>query len=74
MQGTLRVWSVGQHYFPRESAERIYTPGTARDHGYRLSLFDGDRFAGRSVLDVGAFDGFYSFLAERRGAARRRCR
>jgi tRNA (mo5U34)-methyltransferase len=29
-----------------------------------------DRFAGRSVLDVGAFDGFYSFLAERRGARR----
>jgi tRNA (mo5U34)-methyltransferase len=25
---------------------------------------------GRSVLDVGAWDGFYSFLAERRGAAR----
>jgi len=29
-----------------------------------------DRFAGRSVLDVGAFDGFYSFLAEARGARR----
>ena len=27
-------------------------------------------FAGRSVLDVGAFDGFYSFLAEARGARR----
>ncbi len=27
-------------------------------------------FAGRSVLDVGAWDGFFSFLAERRGAAR----
>lgn len=26
--------------------------------------------AGRSVLDVGAWDGFYSFEAERRGAAR----
>jgi predicted RNA methylase len=29
-----------------------------------------DRFAGRSVLDVGAFDGSYSFLAEARGARR----
>ena len=29
-----------------------------------------DRFAGRSVLDIGAFDGFYSFLAEARGARR----
>jgi len=27
-------------------------------------------FAGRSVLDIGAFDGYYSFLAERGGAAR----
>ena len=31
-------------------------------------MLDADRFAGRSVLDVGAFDGFYSFLAEARGA------
>jgi tRNA (mo5U34)-methyltransferase len=29
-----------------------------------------DRFAGRSVLDIGAFDGFYSFLAEVRGGRR----
>jgi tRNA (mo5U34)-methyltransferase len=29
-----------------------------------------DRLAGRSVLDIGAFDGFYSFLAEARGARR----
>jgi tRNA (mo5U34)-methyltransferase len=27
-------------------------------------------FAGRSVLDIGAWDGYYSFLAERQGAAR----
>ena len=51
-------------------APGVYTPGIARDHGYRMGLFDRDRFAGRSVLDVGAFDGFYSFLAERRGASR----
>jgi tRNA (mo5U34)-methyltransferase len=48
----------------------IYTPGLARDHGYRLPVLGAERFAGRSVLDVGAFDGFYSFLAERRGARR----
>lgn len=29
-----------------------------------------DDLAGRTVLDVGAWDGFYSFEAERRGAAR----
>ena len=51
-------------------APGIYTPGIARNHGYRLVVLGADRFAGRSVLDVGAFDGFYSFLAERRGARR----
>ena len=51
-------------------APGIYTPGIARDHGYRLPVVGADRFAGRSVLDVGAFDGFYSFLAEARGARR----
>jgi tRNA (mo5U34)-methyltransferase len=51
-------------------APGVYTPGIARDHGYRLAVLGADRFAGRSVLDVGAFDGFYSFLAEVRGARR----
>ena len=51
-------------------APGVYTPGIARDHGYRLAVLGADRFAGRSVLDVGAFDGFYSFLAEARGARR----
>src|SRR5438874_2171163 len=51
-------------------APGVYTPGIARDHGYRLGVLAADRFAGRSVLDVGAFDGFYSFLAEVRGARR----
>ena len=51
-------------------APGVYTPGIARDHGYRLGVLEHERFAGRSVLDVGAFDGFYSFLAERRGARR----
>jgi tRNA (mo5U34)-methyltransferase len=51
-------------------APGIYTPGIARDHGYRLAVLGTDRFAERSVLDVGAFDGFYSFLAEARGARR----
>lgn len=51
-------------------APGIYTPGIARDHGYRLAALGADRFVGRSVLDIGAFDGFYSFLAEVRGAQR----
>ena len=51
-------------------APGIYTPGISRQHGYRLPVLGTERFAGRSVLDVGAFDGFYSFLAEARGARR----
>jgi tRNA (mo5U34)-methyltransferase len=51
-------------------APGVYTPGIARDHGYRRAVLDADRFAGRTVLDVGAFDGFYSFLAETLGARR----
>jgi tRNA (mo5U34)-methyltransferase len=48
----------------------VYTPGIARDHRYRLPVLGTERFAGRAVLDVGAFDGFYSFVAEMRGARR----
>lgn len=46
-----------------------YTPGVARDHRYRLPFLPAD-LDGASVLDVGAFDGFYSFLAESRRAER----
>jgi len=57
------------HTFALNRAEGIYTPGVARDHRYRVSALPED-FAGMSVLDVGCFDGFYAFLAERRGAER----
>jgi tRNA (mo5U34)-methyltransferase len=57
------------HTFALNSAEGIYTPGAARDHRYRVSMVPDD-FAGMSVLDVGTFDGFYAFLAERRAAER----
>jgi tRNA (mo5U34)-methyltransferase len=51
-------------------APDVYTPGIARDHRYRVPALGADRFAGRRVLDVGTFDGFYAFLAESLGAAR----
>jgi tRNA (mo5U34)-methyltransferase len=57
------------HTFALNRAEGIYTPGAARDHRYRISALPED-FAGMTVLDVGCFDGFYAFLAERRGAER----
>ena len=57
------------HTFALNRAEGIYTPGAARDHRYRVSALPED-FTGMSVLDVGCFDGFYAFLAERRGANR----
>jgi len=65
----LRSVPLWFHTFALNREHGIYTPGVARDHGYRLAPIP-DSFAGLSVLDVGAFDGFYSFLAEARGAAR----
>ena len=41
------------------------------DSAYRLARLDfPPSLGGRSVLDIGAWDGFFSFEAERRGAAR----
>lgn len=57
------------HTFALNRDLDLYTPGEARDHGYRLASIP-DSFRGLTVLDVGAFDGFYSFLAETRGATR----
>jgi len=56
------------HTFALEGAG-VYTPGIARDHCYRLGAIP-EELHGARVLDVGTFDGFYAFLAERRGAAR----
>jgi tRNA (mo5U34)-methyltransferase len=51
-------------------APGIYTPGLARDHRYRPQVLGAERLDGRSVLDIGTFDGFYAYLAEARGARR----
>jgi tRNA (mo5U34)-methyltransferase len=46
----------------------IVTPGTPVNHAMiRHGL---PELSGRSVLDIGAWDGFYSFVAEQRGARR----
>jgi tRNA (mo5U34)-methyltransferase len=57
------------HTFALNRDAGIYTPGQARDHRYRIPALPA-RFSGMRVLDVGTFDGFYAFLAERRGAGR----
>ena len=57
------------HTFSLDRSRELYTHGVARDHRYRIPALPED-FGGMSVLDVGAFDGFYAFLAEARGAGR----
>ena len=47
----------------------IRTPGR-KDTIAEVDVFHLPEVAGRTVLDVGAYDGFYSFEAEKRGAAR----
>jgi tRNA (mo5U34)-methyltransferase len=66
--GALEAVPIWFHTFAL--APGVYTPGFARDHRYRLPALEPERLAGRRVLDVGTFDGFYAFLAESRGAQR----
>jgi tRNA (mo5U34)-methyltransferase len=47
----------------------IVTPGVD-DPGSRLDVLSLPDLRGKSVLDIGAWDGFFSFEAERRGARR----
>src|ERR1700754_3971690 len=56
------------HTFLLNREHGLYTPRVALAHPSRLPALPED-FGGRRVLDVGAFDGFYAFLAEARGAA-----
>ena len=62
--GRVPLWF---HTFALNREHDLYTPGVARDHRYRVPFLP-ESFADERVLDVGTFDGFYAFLAERRGA------
>jgi tRNA (mo5U34)-methyltransferase len=48
----------------------VVTPGAHDTKTFVPRLHLPDRLDGKTVLDVGAWDGFYSFECERRGAAR----
>lgn len=56
-----------------ELGDGVVTPGQVPLHYLKKMLADlrfPHSFAGLSVLDIGAWDGFFSFEAEKRGAAR----
>lgn len=52
-----------------ELAPGVVTPGLDRSQDKLARLALPARMDGKSVLDIGAWDGFFSFEAERRGAA-----
>ena len=62
-----RVGEVTWHH-SIDLGQGIVTPGASNVE----PLSDGElpNFVGRSVLDIGAWDGFYSFRAEGSGASR----
>jgi tRNA (mo5U34)-methyltransferase len=68
-QATLEKVPYWFHTFALNRDHGVYAPGNARDHRYRMPAIP-ESFDGLSVLDIGTFDGFYSFLAEARGAKR----
>lgn len=57
-------------YHSIDLGQGIVTPGQGDTAAVLRTLGMPERLDGLSVLDIGAWDGFYSFEAERRGAAR----
>ena len=66
------VSSVPSWWHSIDLGSGVTTPGlkTAESLASMLTAMNLPPLAGKSVLDVGAWDGFFSFAAERRGAAR----
>jgi tRNA (mo5U34)-methyltransferase len=69
-----RVEAVGRWWHSIEVAPGVVTPGHKSAEVLRGEVaamrLDALDLRGKSVVDVGAWDGFFSFEAERRGAAR----
>jgi tRNA (mo5U34)-methyltransferase len=66
------IRSCPEWYHSIELAPDVFTPGRApaavwKEELGKLRLPD---LRGKSVLDIGAYDGFFSFAAERLGASR----
>lgn len=68
---TLAMQVAAREWFHRiDLGGGVVTPGMD-DTPYKLSVLGlPDDLSGKTVLDVGAWDGFFSFECERRGAAR----
>lgn len=66
------IESVGFWYHTIDIGDGLSTPGLPRLRAFNKTMLDflPASFAGLSVLDVGCWDGLFSFEAERRGAAR----
>lgn len=64
--------AVAQHFWFHSIELRpgIITPGVSGEHFTLPHLLLPEDLSGKSVLDIGCWDGFYSFECERRGAAR----
>jgi tRNA (mo5U34)-methyltransferase len=71
-----RVDAVPYWWHSIDVGEGVVTPGFKWGGGLHVMEHERARmglpgdYAGRSVLDVGSYDGFYAFDAERRGAGR----
>ena len=67
----LRELASGREWFHRiDLGHGIISPGIDDSPAKLTYLRFPETFAGRTVLDIGAYDGFFSFEAERRGASR----
>ena len=65
--------AIREHQFWYHSMELrpgITTPGIAQEHFVLNMLGIPEDLSGMTVLDIGCWDGFFSFECERRGAAR----
>lgn len=67
-----RIADVPYWWHSIDLGDDVVTPGQKSPEllAEELAALDLPSLAGRSVLDVGAWDGFYSFVAESRGAQR----